>query len=532
MRVLIVEDEKHERVFLEKLLRQELPDPEIKIATGGNSFFQIAMEWDPDLVFLDIRIPDQNGLDVLEILRKKGFRGYVVVLSAYDFFEYAQSSVKLGVSHYILKPASREEIRNILGKIGDRIREKDRRNESSLALKAFIEENRGEAFRSIIEKLIIEECLSPEDHGILAEIGFPSEKKASLIGIFLLNQTGNRWGNISIREKIKERMPAEIIQIPWKFYMHFLVVPYETNLSVEQTTLDLVELLREKDYPVNIIYEEKISGIEELAQVIQLMEAELEDSVLKDTGLICSREDLGKRQEDIGIGGFQDRQRIIRRREHVLELFKNSLNVQLETELWDFFTETVQSMGLPLACLILRELLLEMIDHCFVANCPESKILHAGNRVISSMFIDKATAMARKEITEIVRDIVEIKKQSTEKSTAVIVDVIEYIHSNLDSVNLENAAGHVNVSPQYLSRLFHTISGRRFIDVIKEIRIENAKRLLKEGYSVKQVAIAVGYGNISYFSLIFKNYVGIPPRDFAKSSETEIPPTHWATWRK
>jgi two-component system response regulator YesN len=58
---------------------------------------------------------------------------------------------------------------------------------------------------------------------------------------------------------------------------------------------------------------------------------------------------------------------------------------------------------------------------------------------------------------------------------------------------------------------------KRFIDVIKEKRIERAKKLLAMGYNVTETASAVGYENIAYFSTLFKEMVGYPPSEYKKS---------------
>ncbi len=65
-----------------------------------------------------------------------------------------------------------------------------------------------------------------------------------------------------------------------------------------------------------------------------------------------------------------------------------------------------------------------------------------------------------------------------------------------------------------LSRLFHRKLGRRFVDYVKAYRMEKAKALLLEGQAVGQVAVTVGYDNISYFSTAFMKHVGCPPREY------------------
>lgn len=524
MRILIVEDEKHERLYLEKIISQIPCETSLDIRSVGTGieFVQTAIEWNPDLVFLDIKIPDKNGLEALEKLRRKGFKNHVIVISAYDFFEYAQTSVSLDVSYYLLKPVSKEEIMGIFNKIYEKIKKEEQEDESRQILKEFIIKNKGEAFKAIIEKLIMEECLTSETSKVLTEIGFPPDKRAGLIGVLLLDQIQNRWGNILIREELGKSLPSEIIQIPWKFYLDFMIVPYDLDFTLEQVAMELLSFLKEKSCPANVLYKEEISGIEELAQVAQIMEGKLEDSVIKGVGIFCSLEELDEFGGNVHEEDFVKRRYINKKRKRLLELFKDAIDDQLRLELENFFAESLQKFGLFLTNVFLKDIFLKMLDYCFSLNCPEDKFLDISNKVLSFIFIDKTQALAQKEIIGVLKDIIELRKLSQDKNPALISKVMEYISENLDSVNLENAANYANVSPYYLSRIFHNITGKKFIDVVREIRIETAKKLLSEGLSVKDVALSVGYGNLSYFSFVFKNHVGLSPKEYAKSARYDF----------
>ena len=66
--------------------------------------------------------------------------------------------------------------------------------------------------------------------------------------------------------------------------------------------------------------------------------------------------------------------------------------------------------------------------------------------------------------------------------------------------------------------MFGKVLNKRFVDVIKEKRIERAKKFLAMGYNVTETATSVGYGNITYFSSLFKEMVGCSPSEYKKSS--------------
>ncbi|HEY4760875.1 MAG TPA: response regulator transcription factor [Thermoguttaceae bacterium] len=79
-------------------------------AANGKDAIKLAMKEKPDVILLDIRMPDGDGLATLEILRAKVPESRVVMLSTYDNPTYIARSVALGASDYVLKGSTREDL--------------------------------------------------------------------------------------------------------------------------------------------------------------------------------------------------------------------------------------------------------------------------------------------------------------------------------------------------------------------------------------------------------------------------------------
>jgi len=114
MRVLIVEDEWESREGLTNALRTIEPGMQIQVAGDAEQGFTLLDAQTPDLIFLDIRMPGMDGLDMLERIRKRYGNLCVVILSAYDHFPYAQRAIRLGAFDYIVKPYSMDSVRAIV----------------------------------------------------------------------------------------------------------------------------------------------------------------------------------------------------------------------------------------------------------------------------------------------------------------------------------------------------------------------------------------------------------------------------------
>lgn len=95
-----------------------------------------------------------------------------------------------------------------------------------------------------------------------------------------------------------------------------------------------------------------------------------------------------------------------------------------------------------------------------------------------------------------------------------------YSHPGLD---LEQVADELSVSPTKLSRLLNRHVRVSFRQLLRHIRIEEAKRLLaSQRFSVKEVAARVGFSDSHYFSRIFKETTGTNPTEFELSSQELI----------
>jgi len=109
IRVLIADDHEVIRWGLKELLKGSDVEVIGEAATGAETVEKVkALR--PDVLILDIRFPDLDGLETLVKIREEGLDTRVVLLSTYDYQSYAARAVALGVSEYLLKGAGRDEI--------------------------------------------------------------------------------------------------------------------------------------------------------------------------------------------------------------------------------------------------------------------------------------------------------------------------------------------------------------------------------------------------------------------------------------
>lgn len=75
----------------------------VACCANGMEALEFVRNHDVDVILTDIRMPMMDGLEMLEKMRLENVNAYIVILSAYGNFEYAQRAIELGVSNYIIK---------------------------------------------------------------------------------------------------------------------------------------------------------------------------------------------------------------------------------------------------------------------------------------------------------------------------------------------------------------------------------------------------------------------------------------------
>ena len=114
MKYLVVDDSKLARLSLIKSLKIHTNEASIYQATNGLQAVELATEYKPDLIFLDLTMPEMDGYEALPLLLQESADSVVIVVSA-DIQERAKTKVlSLGAKMHIQKPISELKMKEIL----------------------------------------------------------------------------------------------------------------------------------------------------------------------------------------------------------------------------------------------------------------------------------------------------------------------------------------------------------------------------------------------------------------------------------
>lgn len=114
LRVLIVEDDKAVAIVTRGFVERHGAFAVVGEAGTGRAALEAIEAVRPDLVLLDIHLPDASGVEVLRVARARGFAGEVIAVTAARDLETVRAARSFGVRHYLVKPFGLEAMRERL----------------------------------------------------------------------------------------------------------------------------------------------------------------------------------------------------------------------------------------------------------------------------------------------------------------------------------------------------------------------------------------------------------------------------------
>lgn len=172
----------------------------------------------------------------------------------------------------------------------------------------------------------------------------------------------------------------------------------------------------------------------------------------------------------------------------------------------------------------IKKSLCKMIDLCrikiddFDKACAQNDFassIDIKEYIMCMVDFKKSIKMISKWFESVIKEMKTIKDGRGDR---VIEYAKEYIKENYkNNISLTDVADKVYLNANYLSEVFKKKVGKKFIDYLVELRIEESKRLLKKpGIKIYEVANEVGYKEHVSFNRAFKRIVGMSPKEYMK----------------
>jgi two-component system response regulator YesN len=517
-KVIIVDDEMLVRIGMTSLIRWEEHGFEVVgTASDGLQACELIERHMPDIVLTDIVMPGLNGLELIaEIRRKYAFIRFIV-LSSHSDYVYVREAMKLGAEDYILKASVKpaEMIRLLqttTAKLGQRATPRETGQPAELTM------NREKLKRTML-RLVCDETVDEAELEAWFEKKNESDKDWAVIFIKMHGpeeaaSIGMESALLHLADVYCPGRCQHVVEYKSGEFVALMFMPSDTSRKdADQTKLDpLLHAIR------RFLNMEASIGLSECFDVssefktafLQAKQAQQyafygglgkcyrydpaffahSDTVLFDKK---DAEEIERCAEAGHFDGLETLKEFLFERLSAYRCYRNQ-DISMFMEIvhtvkriaarhgvaW----ESVYSRVVPIHIELLRQETIEDMKAWF-----------------SSLFVSFAE---------------QLMKAGREKYREEVRRLIGYMKSHYaQNLTLNDAAGIANMSPSYLSTMFKRETGKSFIELLTEIRMEKATELLRQtDLPSYLIAEKVGYDNINYFGRTFKKEKGVSPSQY------------------
>lgn len=486
-KVLLAEDEPPIMRTLKTAVERANPDFKVeKCCINGKQAAEALKNERFDVVITDIKMPVMSGIELAKWIYENSPKTLVVLLSGYREFDYARSALEYKVFDYILKPASKEKVAELLQRIS-----------------AELEKGRAEP-------------PMPDGDNISAVI-------LVCAGAYLLYGTDSMlageqfWSDDIIEGFMSSVLKPDEAYV--SFYSNFrserfFAVDCGSLERQERIVADLYEYLRGRGLPITVMYKTGVKFRDAGKCFSELREHMIKKLVLGRSGIICCNASDDAYSEIVHTYSKEDIDAVVR-------MIKNGDIDSVRNKLKEIF----DSMQRDNCTQEEVNGLLNLILDTYTLNYPD-KIKRKNSSVKREFIATAASFTTYEALADDAASILMTLRADikADRYEALADEVEQFIKSNYSkNITSETLSRKFGFVPSYISRLFKKHKGVSPSEYLTEYRIEQAKKIL-EGNSeimIKEVADMVGFKEAYYFSKTFKRETGMWPTEFIGKARSE-----------
>ncbi|MGN0354696.1 MAG: response regulator [Muricoprocola sp.] len=452
-----------------------------------------------DILLTDIRMSQKNGLEVLKEVHEYHPNFPVIMLTAYEEFEYVKKALQFGAIDYLLKPVNIVQLSEVMEKAKAKINEQEK-------------------VRKVQWKSILNQCLQgkfreKKDEEIMKEITGMNIKEWSIVEIIPNFVTGQT-------EEIETTLTKYAAEN--NFYYtdfevgHFLIVccAEADLLNKRRTFLDKLKeaLWDEKGCRISILVGSRVTHASDLYLSFQDIKKLREYQFCEEFGGSLEIKDIRKYEDQTASINKLLLNNIV----NIISLGKVELIPECVKKLKERLRKAGNNSLLNMAysLSIIYEGINDKIKKMEVYDTGFQELY---TDILSKKNLDEAMNAFEKIATQIAE---KIQKEQNNSGKTVAYQTKKYIDDNYMHSNLRISviAKELGLSPNYLSKLFMEETGENFSDYLTAVRMKEAQKLLiYSNYTTQEIAQRIGYDNVSYFSVLFKKYTGVTAGQYRKN---------------
>lgn len=483
-RVLVVDDEENDRSVVNIFLRRQYGDLfEVFEAESAAEAKRVLGERKIDLLIADIHMPEVSGLDMIKEIRREDGSLYIMILTAYDYFEYAKEAIIYQVNDFVLKPPLRKEFYEAVQRFLDWAQEQRTARKAE-------EKDRIVFIRELGDYLMLN-----------------AERKKIDAYKTLLNIQNDYVFCTLVDTKVFRNLKTTSVQDEIESAMNALNVPYavshmpgETAIFcfTETDTLGYEELR----YPVRL----KMNLDLELGAEVAMVTGEVvsvyenpRESYLRAESLLQNRE---QEEQDGGTIG-----------ETVVSYIKNGENEDAIRMFGQFLLRYGEKHEID-------ELMLKDIETLtFVRKSLQVKQEKMSTKMVDIFSTGSTNDIVKFSVSYLREIIGKSNPELSQEKHHVVRKICDRVEAQVDQAwSINDFANEYGFNPFYLSRLFKEEVNLCFKDYLTGKRVEKAIEYMADvNLTIREIGELVGYSDQNYFSRVFKKYTAMGPQEYRKT---------------
>lgn len=481
--VLVVEDEKLIRQGIRTMIqRSGVPVEVVMECNNGEMALEILQEQQIDVVFTDIRMPKLNGIELVQKIQELPNKPIVVAISGYADFSYAVEMLRLGAREYILKPVEREKLQEVLQKLEEEIqanRESSRTNQKL-------------GYQQLKYLMLNEQITEEEMYTLQTEY----ESEFSLQSFYVYAVNPRKQEIVSDRYIYLHNIEGNDIYLVSEGNAEAISHGELSQMHVG------ISALHNGIKELRVAYKEAVEARHRAfcsnrqAVCVEEKEKRIPEALLEDGKKLLDTEMKLQRVQLLGTD----------KTEEVVRAWKNFFQAVK--------SERIKPHGFE-----------DGMDNFFrEVKKTYRNVLEKDNDVLEKLADFYSYACLDDFEAEFMDWILEVHERinsqfETNKNRQKIQQAMEYIQENYDKdLNMAVVSNHLSMNYSLFSYLFKEYTGNNFVNYLKNIRMEEAKKLLAEtDLRIIEISQKVGYDNEKHFMKIFKASCGVSPSEYRKN---------------
>ncbi len=521
--LLIADDRKEIADQIAKTIAWEKYDIFPMTAYNGKDAWETILNVGADIVVTDIEMPILSGLQLAEKCKENNIKSKIIILSGYDNFSYARQALSLGVSEYLLKPVSTEELLKTI------LRVKEQLQKENSAIETANRQYRWKAcslpiLKNALFKDLIQENISPESFHKKAELANLEIRPGNTCLVMLVPHwmTADKasaeelhtleFGISNMTKEIFSRdFSCEVFWNEKRFSTAVLNYPRQQRGIVTQYNA----------YQAAIQTQKAINEYFGIDVTVAISQCYTEENAIQEAYRECV--------QLIGSGGYQNKNVVLSKNDcetngqadypqdladEILRVFSlQDLDKTLE-KTRQLCHEIMKERCLP--PLELKNKLCNLLIRLGYTQGIEANVFDLSTEFLTLSTMEEVEQWMCNHICQMCSE--EPKKQCTKDQIEAVQAYIEENYSR--PISLKEISESLYVSQSYLSSLFKEHMGVNFTQYLTDLRMEKAKELLcNSRYKVYEIAEMVGYSDTRYFAELFRKNTGCLPKQWVKQQK-------------